>query len=427
MSSNLLRAISLLRTPLKVDGVSTAAVANHVNRANSGRVDSKSCSAVPALNSPMEVTAASALLELARASRTPKDRSVSAIYQWWSFLRYLTFFEESSGFLTVSAEGRAFVNNQRRVASEELGVAFSLLVGRRWMTSLHGPRVPVSVTDIELALAGHSHQVAQFPGRSKRPDWLLTVGAPSNPLLFRNYLLESKGTATDGHAKNQLVTAARQLESVTVGGVPPKGLAVSTVTGKGNVQYVAVDPGQETEFVEVDPEAMVTSVRAGQRLPTRAKVDLTGEYLASASTYWSLVGLADFARNTEALQSLEVDSRPIDDSLGAAVREHPTDIGPVDGIERTWQLPEGKVSIVVGVESEINQRLGRGDIAGALERRAQWATETEPPHYLTDDYGNLQLKQDNRREVSPRTVGNGQESATASSSDGAILSIRIVD
>lgn len=425
MSSSLVRAISLLQTRLKVEGTSTSAVADHVNLANAGRGDAKNCMAVSALNSPMKVTAASALLELARSSRNPKDRSVSAMHQWWAFVRYLAFFDQSAGFLTVGAEGRAFVNNQRRVASEELGVAFSLLVGRRWMASLHGSSVPSSVTDIELALAGHSQRVAQLPGRTKRPDWLLTVGAPSNPMLFRNYLLESKGTAADGHANNQLVTAARQLQSISVGGVVPQGLAVSTVTGKGRVRYTAVDPGEEPEAFEIDPEAMVALVRGAQRSPQSGKVDLELEYLTSASVYWSLVGIADFARNTEALQKLKMNPRPIDDLLGTAVREHSTDSGPVDGIERTWRLPDGRVSIVVGVESEINQRLERGDIAGAIERRAGWAKERAISNHPGND-SDIFLN-NSQGEPSRRNRDGISTSATATSSDGAILSVTLVN
>lgn len=365
----------------------------------------------------MVATAASALLELARASRNPKDHSVSAIHQWWAFLRYLAFFDQSGGYLTVGTEGREFVNNQRRVASEELGVAFSILVGRRWIASLHGSSVPSSVTDIELALAGHSHRVAQLPGRTKRPDWLVTVGAgPSTPFLFANYLLESKGTATDGHAKNQLVTAARQLRSISVGGVVPRGLAVSTVTGKGRVRYVAVDPGEEQGFVEIDPEAMIALVRSRQMLPKGGRVDLSAEVIAHASVYWSLVGLADFARNATALRRLDVDARPIDDLAGNAVREYPSAAGPVDGLERIWEHPEGRVSIVVGVQSEINQQLERGDIAGALRRRAAWAAERDSQPGDQEDGGRS-------------TKGDNQESATATAaaSDGAILSISLVD
>ncbi|WP_155290318.1 hypothetical protein [Rhodococcoides fascians] len=421
MSSNLSRAINLLQTRIKVEGVSNTSVANHVNLANSGRADAKNCTAVPALDSPMKVTVASALLELARASRNPKDRSVSAIHQWWAFVRYLAFFDQSAGFLTVGAEGRAFINNQRRVASEELGVAFSLLVGRRWMASLHGSYVPSSVTDIELALAGHSQQVAQLPGRTKRPDWLLTVGAPANPMLFANYLLESKGTAADNHANIQLAAAARQLQSVSVGGVVPQGLAVSTVTGKGKVRYVAVDPGQEPEFFEIDPEAIVALVLGEQKTPKSGKVDLDLEYLTSASVYWSLVSIADFARNTEALQRLKMNPRPIEDLLGTAVREYWTDFGPVDGIERTWRLPDGRVSIVVGVESEMNQRLERGDIAGAIERRAEWAASNSPGN-------NSDVFLDNGQDGHTRSVEGGtRTSATTTSSDGAILSISLVD
>lgn len=399
-------------------------MADHINRANSGRADAKNCTAVPALNSPMKVKPVSALLELARASRNPKDRSVSAIHQWWAFVRYLAFFDQSAGFLTVGAEGREFKNNQRRVASEELGVAFSLLVGRRWIASLHGSHVPLSVTDIELALAGHSQQVAQLPGRTKRPDWLLTVGVPTNPMLFGNYLLESKGTAADYHANNQLVTAARQLESVSVGGVVPRGLAVSTVTGKGKVRYVAVDPGQEPQFFEIDPEAIVALVRGEQKNPKSGKVDLDLEYLTSASVYWSLVSIADFARNTSALQRLKMNPRPIEDLQGTAVREYWTDFGPVDGIERTWRLPDGSVTIVVGVESEMNQRLERGDIAGAIERRAQWANERTISNYPGSD-SNVFL--DNGQGEPTRSQGSGtRTSATTTSSDGAILSISLV-
>lgn len=425
MSSKLLRAISLMHTRLKIEGDSSESLANHVNRVNDGRSDAKTCSSVAALNSSLEITVADALLELARASRNPKYRSVAAIHQWWAFVRYLAFFDQSAGFLTIGEEGRSFVYNQRRVASEELGVAFSILVGRRWIASLNGPSGPVSVTDVELALAGHSHHVAQLTGRTQRPDWLLSIGDPSHPLKFANYLLESKGTANNTHAKNQLVTATRQLHSITVSGVVPKGLAVSTVTGSGKVRYMAVDPGDDPEFIEVDPEAIDARVREGQKLPKTGKVDVDIEYLTNASAYWSLVSLADFARNTEALERLGTNLRPIEDMSGTAVREHSTDLGPVDGLERSWDTPEGRLSIIVGVQSGINQQLERGDVAGAIASRANWAKQRSS---VDQPMGEIKFDQEGHegaRTQSSESVN--QRSVTAASNDGAILSISLFD
>lgn len=425
MSSKLLRAITLMHTRLKIEGESSESLANHINRVNHGRSDAKICTSVAALNSSMEITVADALLELARASRNPKDRSIAAVHQWWAFLRYLAFFDQSASYLTVGEEGRSFVYNQRRVASEELGIAFSILVGRQWIASLNGPSGPVSVTDVELALAGHSHQVAQLPGRTQRPDWLLSIGDPSNPLKFANYLLESKGTANNIHAKKQLVTATRQLQSITVRGVAPKGLAVSTVTGSGKVRYMAVDPGDNPEFIEIDPEAIVARVREGQKLPKTGKVDLDIEYLTNASAYWSLVSLADFARNTEALQQLETSPRPIEDMSGSAIREHSTDLGFVDGVERSWNTPEGRLSIIVGVQSGMNQELERGNIAGAIASRANWAKQRS---IVDQPSGEIKFDQNGLEGERTQSIGSAdRRSATTASNDGAILSISLYD
>lgn len=423
MSRALLRAAAVLGAPSSIEGESSGSLASEVNLINRGHPDAKTCTPVPGLDVPLRVRAADALLELARASRNPKDRSVAAAYQWWAFLRYLGYFERSRGYLTVSAEGRSFINNQRRVASEELGVAFSLLVGRRWADVRHGSPCLTSVIDVELALAGHLPGVAQLPGRTRRPDWILAVRDPAAPLRVTTYLLESKGTAGDAHARRQLARAARQLTAVSIGGVVPKGLAVSTVSGKGRIRYLALDPGEEPDPVEIDPEALATVAQEGGRAPRRSHVRRTAEYLASASVYWSLVGLADFARNTGALEFLGARPRGLEETE-APVQGHPTAAGPIDGVERTWSAPGGRLSVVTGVASEISERLSGHDITGALEAQARWTRR----HVQSQENGRRPTRsgQDSEAEdANGEVLPESEVEALATSSDGAVLSVRV--
>lgn len=424
-------AIGVLNAPLRIEGTSSAELAADINRRNRAQTDAKLSTAVSGLDRPLRMTAVQALLELARASRTPKDRSVAAIYEWWAFLRYLAFFDQERGYLTVGPEGRAFINNQRRVASEELGVAFSLLVGRRWIDLNHGATCATSVTDVELALAGHLPNVAQLPGRTMRPDWLLTVHPRNSPLQVFNYMLESKGTASNGHVPQQLARGVQQLTAVTVDGATPPGLAVSTVTGKGRVRYFALDPEAEREVVNIDPDRIVQIAREGTR-PRTSRVNRSAEYLASAGVYWSLVELADFARNSEAAESLGFQPRALEgDEI--TVRERHLNVGPVDGVERSWRVPGGRLSVVLGVASEVNDRLrGAGHqspghvVQETLEAQSRWAAgigardEGDLKAAETLEYS---AAEDSDESFTTQLISSDE--ATAVSSDGAILSVRI--
>lgn len=87
MISDLAREINVLNSNLEIEGISTDDLAKDVNALNAGHADAKTCTAVPALDGQMNVVAASALLELARASRTTRDRTIAAAHQWWGLLR----------------------------------------------------------------------------------------------------------------------------------------------------------------------------------------------------------------------------------------------------------------------------------------------------------------------------------------------------
>lgn len=367
-------------------------------------VPAKTLLPVSGLNRSMRLTAAEALLELARVSRSPKDRSIAAVHRWWAFLRYLGFFDKQNGSLVVSSEGRSFVNNQRRIASEELGVGFSILVGKRWIRLSHAPASVTSVTDVEIALGGSSLGVSQLPGRTKRPDWVLTVRDPSTPWRITNYLLESKGTASARHARHQLSRAARQLTAVTVGGHVPKGLAVSTVTGKDGISYLALDPGEELPYVEIDPSNLGEFVQQEMKLPKRGSVELSPAYFASASTFWSLVGLADFARNDGAVELHGGVRRQIDEPE-ERVNSFDTGVGPVDGVRQIWRTGLGDLTVVVGVASRINEHLESTNLSRAMEEQGAFAEE------LT--------------QRGDRPPAGSVDEALAASNDGAVMSIRL--
>lgn len=346
----------------------------------------------------------------------------------WAFLRYLAYFDEKAGALTVGPEGRSLVGTQRRVASEELGVGFSLFVGRRWLQSkFHSvSSSAISVADVEQVLAGRSRTISAIPGRKRRPDWILSVQDPSRRFAVRNYLLESKGAKEVGTVRAQLAGAAIQLNGVGVHGRAPMGLAVSTVSGSGRIKYFAVDPGEEPDPVEIEPSNLEAFVRDGAQETAGGRPEFDQRYFAASSVYWSMFGLADFARNDNAAEWLGETSRDYEDA-DDRVRSHETGAGPVDGVRRRWRVPGGSLSIVLGVNSEINEALTRRDFEEAMTRQSDWAEQSarremsrnrtvRPEPESTDP---------EHRRGEAQGPGTDQEEALAVESDGAVLSVKL--
>ena len=118
-------------------------------------------------------------------------------YAWWGLLRYLGFFDHEAGTQVAGV--------QRRVASEELGIAFGVLLASMRVRNELGPGVPVGIVDVDVLLRGTR------AGSSGRPDYLLVAGSDGARPDGMAYLLECKGTNDPRVRGQQLTAAVRQI------------------------------------------------------------------------------------------------------------------------------------------------------------------------------------------------------------------------
>ena len=161
-------------------------------------------------------------------------------YAWWGLLRYLGFFDHEAGTqarptLRVSHAGMQVVGVQRRVASEELGIAFGVLLASMRVRDELGPGVPVGIVDVDVLLRGSR------AGSSRRPDYLLVAGSDGAVPDGMAYFLECKGTNDPRVRGQQLTAAVRQVTGPVPGYPAHTGLAVSTVAGATQVSCVALE------------------------------------------------------------------------------------------------------------------------------------------------------------------------------------------
>ncbi|GLZ51706.1 hypothetical protein [Actinomycetospora sp. NBRC 106378] len=153
--------------------------------------------ACAALNGPQPVVPLEALRGLAVASAATLSADLLQVQANWAVARYVGSFEHKKDHLVLSEPGEAVCGNQRRVLSEELGIAFGLHTGSRWMASRADPASPIWVADVDQLPA----RLVSWAAKSEhRPDFVLAARRPGHT-NFTVALVESKGTRTPSHVK----------------------------------------------------------------------------------------------------------------------------------------------------------------------------------------------------------------------------------
>ena len=159
-------------------------------------------------------------------------------YTWWGLLRYLGFFDHEAGgqhpVLRVSRAGAQVAGVQRRVASEELGIAFGVLLASMHVRKALGPGVAVGIVDVDVLLRGSG------AGSSGRADYVLVAGPGGDQPDGRVYFLECKGTSDPRDCGQQLTKAVGQIRGPVLEYAAQMGLAVSTVAAASQVSCVAL-------------------------------------------------------------------------------------------------------------------------------------------------------------------------------------------
>lgn len=333
-------------------------------------------------------------------------RDVYEMYSMWAWIRYLGLFDRDAGDnLVLSQEARRVRGNQRRVASEELGIGFAKTFGEDWLVGSHGSGA-VTFVDVDvvpdgsyLPFAGGRQAVRRVA--TKRPDYFMIHTDPISG-RSRVRVLESKGTSNFGNQAKQLASAVHQLEGVEVNGAAPTGLAVSAgIADVGAVRVLSVDPPSD------DGEDPVYDVRSPAddvdeaRLPPGERRPSNGVFEAS------LARLADYAGSTYAAVGWapehmreRLTSRPDENVVSSE-----TPAGPSVGRRAVFQVGGRSVAVFAGITEELHAALASLDREAVLAAQADLAGT-----YLS-------------RRAAAEEVGDGRVASVGP--DGTILDIRI--
>jgi hypothetical protein len=326
------------------------------------------------------------LHELAYVTRPRYLDDLRDLYAHWGLLRYLGFFEltdpgrsssEPLSRLKLSPSGRSIVGTKRRVASEELGIAFGAILARRWFEQTGAAGTSISIVDIDDALdhgyifAGGA-RLAVRRSRSRRPDYLLVSRDPAAPSRYRIRVLECKGTRNPRVAAGQLARALSQLDGITVGGRVPAGLASAVITSDHQVSYLAIDPADEEE-----PSYEVDSRTIRQAADFRMEgdwTDLPPAQLIGAAVRTSWASLADFGDNFDALQrwAPEAIPRRADRQSGDRL-SFETPFGTARGTAITFNLDRNRLTVRYAIDETVDRGLSEGTVEGVTEAQAGFA------------------------------------------------------
>lgn len=351
-----------------------------------------------------------AMLRLSRATRPLVSDDVYDWYRHWSLLRYLGVFRlQPNGTLGLSPAGDAVHANQRRVMSEELGVAFGVIVAELWCRSL-GASGPISIIDIDFALNEGQPWFQGYGASptvgSRQPDYILSYHAAADPRRLTFKSLECKGTKSRPHAIAQLARAATQLQSLRLGGRTPQGIAVCTVSKSTGIEYLALDPEPEDDL-DIVQISDADIGRARQQTQTRqrrvAPDDVPLGVLLATSLLADCGNLADYAGSYSAAAQF-LPARALERRARMPQERRSVEFGGevYRGIEYQLPTPQGRpLRIFMGVASPVDEALMTGDL-DLVAAAQQVHSEQRESHLAPDRQG----------------------STTAISDDGAVLSLQ---
>jgi hypothetical protein len=415
---DLVEALDVMDTYVRVPGRSDAGLAHAVQAevdalvvdaaARGKALPAKPVTPAAGVDGGVYVRPIDAMLKLSRAMRPLISDDVYSWYRHWGWLRYLGIFDQQvTGSLGLSEAGLAVRANQRRVMSEDLGVGFGCVVAEEWCRQL-GAGGPIAFVDVDLALTEGRpwlrHHGADPAVGDRQPDYLLVYPEPGSPRTFAYKALECKGTAWPVKVNGQLARAATQLASLELNGVPPQGIAVSTVSDESGVQYFAVDPegDQGSQTVEVTDRDLAQAREPGDVTPTDdGAISIVAAQFIATSLLMAAGTLADYAGNNAAAAeflpspTLRRLSRGPQDRV---VRE--TAEGVFRGVEYPFPAPGGTVlHVFLGVVDQVDDALASGEpdaVAAAqadyrADRRERLAQDTPGVVSATSDEGAILL------------------------------------
>ncbi|MFD5244154.1 hypothetical protein ACFWIW_06410 [Amycolatopsis sp. NPDC058340] len=333
-----------------------------------------------------------ALHELSYVTAPRYQDDVLDVYLQWGLMRYLGFFDvlntgRPRPRLRLSDAGRRVTGNQRRVSSEEIGIAFGACLARRWFGRSGPTREPIAIVDVDAALddryifAGGVRHTVRKAG-AERPDYILIGQDASDHGKYRIRTLECKGTKTLGNAVRQLAKAVQQLDGIDVGGTIPQGLATSVISADSEISYLAIDPAEPDE-----PSYQVSSDTIGRirrfRMTEGTSVPTSLEFVnAAVSASWAT--LADFGGNLGGLERWAPDV--MRNRLVRSSRERiafDTPFGVARGISITFGFAGQQLTIRRMIDEVVDRHLGQGRAEDIMESQGAFAERLERSESVT--------------------------------------------
>lgn len=377
------------------------------------------------LHRDIEVRPVDIMLNLARALKPISNGSLAHIASYWSFIKYIDAFDVTPGqkpTLRLSQSASSATLNQRRVISEELGMAFGVAVAELWCGTL-SPGATFRAIDIDHILADiaappYARQIRQ---RGSRPDFLLESTAPEGAMTYR--LLETKGSVNRHYAlTSQLRQAMGQLTSLEIDGGIPQGLAVATVATADSIECIALDPAdheirfEKRDFMPEEQREPLVIIPPRKPDAKREMIAVPLADLAKKATAASYSSLAQFAGMDE------VADRWLPDKRGPLVkttrsRTFETEIGDIVGFTLSVEVPgTGHVlTVLQGTTRKIAEALQSGS------SKQVWSQQMD----TVASVKNARPSAARGESESPLVFSSSEvsASATAVGDDGAILEL----
>jgi hypothetical protein len=402
-------ALTVVDTPVHLPGQSDDALVRQIQQRKEFSAPHKALAPATGLENGIVLRPLEALHRLSYVTRPRYQDDVLDQYLWWGLLRYLGFFAHDyshsrSPRLALSEAGRRIVGNQRRVTSEEMGIAFGAALAARWFDTTSAATLR-TVVDIDVALDarfvfGPSMAVQHIGAR--RPDYLLVGVDRRDSSRYVLRALECKGTKNAGTAVAQLARAVGQLDGVAVGGRVPPGLATAVVTGESRTSYLAVDPADDDEPSYEVTDETIDRVRRFRFESDR--VDVSAAEITSASVRASWAMLADFGGNLDAVGMWAPEV--MQSRLERRPRERvtfETAVGTARGTSLDFGFGRERLTVRYGVAESVDEQLTEGSAGAVMEAQQAFA--------------------DRLREVQTPDRPPGSREVYSATADGSILSL----
>lgn len=290
-------------------------------------------------------------------------------FRQWAVLRYIGAFDVPSDgsarlpTLKLSEAARRVTRNQRRVLSEDLGIATAVSLGRRWFASAHPGMVP-NIVDIDVAMdLGLVHSTG-----ARRSDYLLTAVDPRSGHLLAYGQIEAKGSSNGPYSRSQLRGGAQQIESTALGKAVLPGL-VSALLAGSDLRYAAVEvlPLAGGGPVDLGP---ARGIPRAAMYPSEAR-DAADEILRSDWTR-----LAEIANDDGLMTRVTTRRLWQTRAQGESARRGRTEERSVRdanyvGTAALIPLPGGTLRAFLGVDVEILSALDEGDPLQVTQAQAR--------------------------------------------------------